>query len=396
MLLLSGCGTAATASWHAAGTSAGPKGSPAVSIKTPAEGAGDTPTSTEIAFSANNAASTSVALADSTGAAVEGSLRPDGTAWVPGTQLKYGTTYTATVTANGSGKSDTKAVTFTTMKKPGYFVSATTPLDDDQVYGVAMPFVLNFDEDVPKDQRANVERRLFVTSEPAQAGAWHWHNGHEVHYRPQNYWQPGTKISARLAIGGLPLGGNAYGAADVTIRASIGDKVEMVTDNATKTMTVTKNGEVIRQIPVSLGRPGKATSSGHMVIMTKNVSEIFVSTEPGDSYRTSVNYPQRLTRGGEYIHGAYWSEGDQGVRNVSHGCTNVSEANAKWLYGVTHVGDPVTIIGTGSNLDDNDGWTDWNYPTWEDYLKGSALPHPTQTGPSASPSASASPAPSHS
>ena len=88
-----------------------------------------------------------------------------------------------------------------------------------------------------------------------------------------------------------------------------------------------------------------------------------------------MNFAQRLTWSGQYIHAAPWSVGSQGKRNVSHGCTNVSDGNAKWLYDNTHIGDPVVVRGTPRKLDWGNGWTDWDRP-WDQYVKGSALPAP--------------------
>ena len=88
--------------------------------------------------------------------------------------------------------------------------------------------------------------RLFVSSEPAQPGGWNWFSGSEVHYRTKDYWQTGTKFRLRVATGGLPLGDGAYGASDLTIHASIGNKVEMLTDNATKTTTVKVDDQVVK------------------------------------------------------------------------------------------------------------------------------------------------------
>ena len=373
LALLTGCTSAAAAGWQDAGTLPSSKASAAASITAPADGATNVSTATEIALSG----SVKVSLTDGSGTAIDGAPRADGSTWVPTTQLKYGTTYTAT--AGG------KKVTFTTMNRPGNLVSVSTPLEDDQVYGVAMPMVVRLDRPVPKDQWANVERRLFVHSEPAQEGSWYWFSGTELHYRPMEYWQEGTKLSVRLATGGLSFGGNAYGAADLTIRATIGAKLLMVTDNATHTMTVTKNDQVLKTIPISLGKPSKPSSSGAMVVISKAQSELFVGTDPGDSYRTTVYWTQRLTWGGEYIHAAPWSVGDQGRRNVSHGCTNMSTENAKWLWGLTRIGDPVIVKGTGVKLEWGNGYTDWDRP-WAEYLKGSALPHPAPSAPSAGPS----------
>ena len=394
LAILTGCGTAAASTWRAPGTRVDGGGT-TVTVTSPADGSTGASTASEIAFTASHAAGTSVTLTAADGTAVAGAMRADGTSWVPATQLTYGATYTATVSATGTGKPDTRKVTFTTMARPGNLVEVSAPLGDDQVYGVGMPIVVRFGADVPAAQRANVERRLFVTSEPAQEGSWYWFSGTEVHYRPRAYWQEGTRLAVRLATGGLSFGGNAYGADDVTIHASIGDKVVMTTDNATKTMTVTRHDQVVKTIPVSLGKQSHPSSSGNMVVMTKAQSELFVSTEPGDAYRATVYWTQRLTWGGEYIHAAPWSVGDQGRRNVSHGCTNMSNENAQWLWGITHVGDPVVVTGTEAHLDWGNGWTDWDR-SWDSYLKGSALPHPagpaaTQpgTGPSASPSPSA-------
>ncbi|NJC66468.1 L,D-transpeptidase family protein [Planosporangium flavigriseum] len=368
---------------------------PTAAISFPADGATDVPTSAEIAFRTENARSATVTLADATGAPVEGAARPDNSAWMPNAQLKYSTRYTAKVSATGaSGNETSKTVTFTTMDRPDNLISVRSQLGDDLVYGVGMPVVVNFGDDIPADQRANVEKRLFVASEPAQEGAWNWFNGHEVHFRPREYWQAGTKLSIRLATGGLPFGGGAYGATDVTVRTSIGDKFVMTVDNATKTMSVTRNDQEIKTMPVSLGKPSAPSSSGNMIVMVKNEWEWFDSSTYGvpvdsqDGYRTKVSWPQRLTWGGQYIHAAPWSVGDQGRRNVSHGCTNISMENAEWLWHQTHVGDPVIVKGTERGLDWGDGWTDWNVP-WEEYLKGSALPRPAS--PSTSPAGQPSP-----
>jgi lipoprotein-anchoring transpeptidase ErfK/SrfK len=139
-------------------------------------------------------------------------------------------------------------------------------------------------------------------------------------------------------------------------------------------MTVKENGAVTRQMPVSLGKPSTPSSSGTMVIMSKAERTVFDTTgEPGDHYRVDVSHAQRLTWGGEFIHAAPWSVADQGVNNVSHGCINMSPGDAEWLFSRTHVGDPVTVTGTGQQLVEGNGFTAWNQ-SWDEYVKGSALP----------------------
>ena len=60
---------------------------------------------------------------------------------------------------------------------------------------------------------------------------------------------------------------------------------------------------------------------------------------------------------------------------MSHGCVNVSPANARWLFDQTKVGDPVTVKGTERKLAHGNGWTAWNL-SWDEFVKGSALPVP--------------------
>ncbi|GIJ67458.1 L,D-transpeptidase [Virgisporangium ochraceum] len=357
----------------------------AATVAAPANGATDVSTATEIGL-ANARPGATVTITDAAGATVPGAMRADGQTWIPATQLKYATTYTVTVT----GSDDAGKSTFTTMAKPGKTINVSTTMADGKTYGVAMPIVVRFGSNVAKDQRANIEKRLLVTSEPAQLGVWHWFSDSEVHYRPKEYWQSGTKISVRLATGGLQLTGNAYGAKDVTINATIGRKLVMETDDATHQMTVTQDGQLLKTIPVSLGKAKTPSSSGAMVVMDKQRKELFKSTDPSDPYEEMVEYTQRTTVGGEYIHAAPWSEDDQGKRNVSHGCTNVSQANAIWLYNLTIIGDPYTVKGTPRKLQWGNGYTDWDR-TWDEYVKGSALPVPAEPAPSTSAS---SPAPS--
>ncbi len=355
----------------------------ATTIAAPADGATDVSTATEIGL-ANAKPGATVTITDAAGATVPGAMRADGQTWIPATQLKYATAYTVTVT----GSDDAGKTTFTTMAKPGKTINVSTSMADGKTYGVAMPVVVRFGSNVSKDQRASIEKRLLVTSEPAQLGVWHWFSDNEVHYRPKEYWQSGTKISVRLATGGLQLTGTAYGAKDVTVNATIGRKLVMETDDATHQMTVTQDGQLLKTIPISLGKAKTPSSSGAMVVMDKQRKELFKSTDPSDPYEQTVYYTQRTTIGGEYIHAAPWSEGDQGKRNVSHGCTNVSQANAIWLYNLTMIGDPYTVKGTPRKLQWGNGLTDWDR-SWEEYVKGSALPAPVEPAPSAS-----SPAPS--
>jgi hypothetical protein len=126
--------------------------------------------------------------------------------------------------------------------------------------------------------------------------------------------------------------------------------------------------------------------------MEKFDQTVFDTTGSADPYVVTVQDAQRLSWGGEYIHSAPWSVGEQGVVNVSHGCTNVSPENADWLMQVTHLGNKVEFKGTEAQLAPGNGWTAWN-TSWDDCIKGSALPVPAALAsqPNRAPSASGSP-----
>ncbi|GAB3970841.1 Ig-like domain-containing protein [Plantactinospora veratri] len=303
---------------------------------------------------------------------------------MPAAPLKYGKTYTAQVTAtSSSGQAETKTTSFITMAKPRSVIGSGLYLFDDKTYGVAMPVVVEFSPGIPKKDRAKVQQRMFVDSDPPQPGAWHWvSNGTQAYYRAPEYWQPGTTLGVRIGLEGIPLSNGRYGNVDRKATAKIGNRFEMKVDNKTKKMTVLEDGKVVRTIPVSLGKKSTPSSSGTMVVMEKKQSTVFDTRDdpdPANRYVTDIDFAQRLTWGGEYIHAAPWSVGDQGRRNVSHGCVNVSTANARWLFEKTKTGDPVTITGTERKLVSGNGWTAWNLP-WKEYVKGSALPVPADLG----------------
>jgi len=393
--LVLSAGACSKAEWNTPGETPDP---PKVTIQSPADGATDVPASAELEFTTEGTKTVEVTMTDGGGSPVEGAMRDDGTSWIPGEQLEWGTQYSATIKATKSDGSSAEAkTTFTTMDKPYQLVRVSSFNGDDVEYGVGMPIIVDFDRDVPEQARAAIQRRLFVTSNPPQEGIWHWtsskyHNpGSQVRYRPKEFWQPGTEISVRIGTGGMPWGFEGiYGSNDLTLKFSIGESLIMNVDNATKLMTVTQNGQVTKTIKVSLGKPSTPSSSGTMVIMSRHPEYTFdTRRELGTSagYVTTVNHAERLTTGGEFIHAAPWSEYVQGIRNVSHGCVNVSRVDAEWIFNNSRPGDPVTVKGTEVQLEWGNGFTDWNV-SWEEYVKGSAIPYtpPAAAAPTATPS----------
>jgi len=383
VLLSAGCSSKDTPAWQG-GSQAGGSGTSAssappqstVAVTTPAANAKNVVASTDINYSTEDAANTTVEVKNSDGDVVKGTLDKDGKVFRPAKALAYGETYTVTVNGTAAGaKVGTASSTFTTMSKPSKQIRVTSFLGDGQVVGVGMPLIMKFGRAIPEKYRAEVERRMTVTATPAQVGTWHWISPTEVHYRPQTYWKAYTKISYDVRLAGVPLGDGWYGRSDLTVDMKIGRSLVMTVQNKTKTMTVKQDGKTIKTIPVSLGKPSTPSSSGTMLVIEKKEHTVFDTMDElpkGQGYRVDIDYAQRITWSGQFIHAAKWSENVQGKQNVSHGCVNVSEAMGKWLFGRTMIGDPITVSGTGDKLKNGNGLTDWNM-SWDEYKKGSAL-----------------------
>ncbi|XBP95866.1 Ig-like domain-containing protein [Micromonospora sp. CCTCC AA 2012012] len=376
-LALGGC-TADQKSGAATSGHAKAAAAPSVAL-TPADRSRDVPVSAEVGTRVTGGKVTAVRLTDDKGVPVPAEPRPDGSGWVPNRPLQNSRTYTAEVTVAGdSGRTSTQKTTFTTMAKSTKpAVTSVLYFTDNQTFGTAMPVTVAFDPAIPKEARADVQRRLFVKTDPPQPGTWSWlEDGSQVYYRAPDFWKPGTKISVRAGLEGLPIGKDAVGDADRTAVSRIGRQVSIDIDNATKQMSVFQDGKLLKKIPVSLGKPSTPSSSGKMVIMEKFDRTTFdTRNDPNGGYVVDVDDAQRLTWGGEFIHSAPWSEGEQGYTNTSHGCANVSATAADWLMGITKVGDLVTVRGTEVPLTPGNGWTAWN-TSWDEFVKGSALPVP--------------------
>lgn len=350
---------------------------------TPANGKKNVPVSAEIGVKLTGGTVKSVELRDGEGETVSGAMREDGSAWVPAKTLKTSQRYEATVVAaDQAGTVTTSKTSFTTMGKPGKKTGTGLYLFDDKTYGVAMPVVAEFNPGIKKGDRAAVQKRMFVKTDPPQPGTWSWtSSGTQAYYRAPEFWKPGTTLTVRLGLGGLPTGGGRYGSQDRAATAKIGRSFVMKVDNKTKQMTVVEDGKTVKTMPVSLGKKGTPSSSGTMVVMDKQASTVFdtTDTDGDEGYVTKIDYAQRITWSGQYIHSAPWSVGSQGRRNVSHGCVNVSPSNARWLFDKSLVGDPITVSGTGDKLDYGNGWTPWDV-SWSEFKKGSALPVPAELG----------------
>src|ERR1051326_8037598 len=97
------------------GAHAAVAGPPPSLTVTPAADAQRVPISAEIGTEVTNGIVTSVTLNSTDGETVFGSLRPDGSSWVPSHPLRFGEHYTATVTATGAeGQTKVSTTSFAT------------------------------------------------------------------------------------------------------------------------------------------------------------------------------------------------------------------------------------------------------------------------------------------
>ncbi len=312
---------------------------------------------------------------DDEGTAVAGELSPDGLAWHTTEPLGYNKRYTLNAQSLGLGGVADQQMTFQTHSPENLTMPYLLP-NDGEVVGIGQPVAVRFDENIPN--RLAAQRAITVTTNPPVEGAFYWLNNREVRWRPARYWKPGTTVDVAVNTYGVDMGDGLFGQENVTTHFTIGDEVISSVDDNTKTLTVRRNGEVVKTMPVSMGKNSTPTNNGSYIIgdrfghLVMDSSTYGVPTNSPNGYRTEVDYATQMSYSGIYVHGAPWSVGSQGYSNVSHGCINVSTGNAQWFYDNTKRGDIVEVVNTvGSILPGEDGLGDWNIP-WDQWRAGNA------------------------
>jgi lipoprotein-anchoring transpeptidase ErfK/SrfK len=294
--------------------------------------------------------------------------------------LPPGGTFTLAASATGPGGTVLSTLTVHTLPAAHVLHATVNPSAGDTV-GVGQPITVTFD--TPVTNRAAVQHALTVTtSRPVGPAGWHWFSGTRLEYRTERYW-PGhatVTVTVHANLAGVRAGPTTFGAADTSSAFTIGRSQILKISDAKHETGVYRDGVLIRTIPVSLGQHFGTwvTRSGIKIIMsierTVEMNSATVGITGTGSYDELVPYAMRMTWSGEYIHGAPWSEWAQGSTDVSHGCTNISLANAQWLYGNSLVGDVVATTGTSRPMewDGNGTGGVWNIPRtfWQ---AGSAL-----------------------
>ncbi|WP_432198490.1 Ig-like domain-containing protein [Streptomyces sp. bgisy027] len=334
---------------------------------------------------------TDVTAKDAAGRYVTGELSADGTRWHSTSPLAADARYTVRVsTEDEDGAPGRKVLTFDTSKPASKKHLTVTFGPKAGKYGVGQPITAELSRPVKdKNQRAIVERALRVDSVPAVEGNWHWVDDKKLHYRPKEYWPAGATVQARSDLEGVRISDRLRGGKGKPLKVTIGDQVIAVTDASTHQLTLYRNGEEVRSIPVTTGKPGFETRNGVKVVLGKEYfvrmrgTSIGIAEGSSESYDLPVYYATRVTWSGEYVHAAPWSVGSQGYANVSHGCTGMSTANAEWFFDNVREGDIVKVVNSYGNTMEpfGNGFGDWNLD-WKKWRNGSALVAGTPDGPS--------------
>ncbi|HNM86267.1 MAG TPA: Ig-like domain-containing protein, partial [Mycobacterium sp.] len=317
----------------------------------------------------------SVTMTNQNGTAVAGRLSPDGLTWTSTEPLGYNKRYTINAQSMGLGGQVVRRIAFETHSPANLTMPYLLPGAGETV-GIGQPVAIRFDENIP--DRVAAEKAITVTTNPPVAGAFYWLSNREVRWRPKDYWQPGTTVDVKVQTYGVDLGDGLYGQDNASSHFTIGDAVIATADDDTKTLTIRVNGEVVKTMPISMGKDKTPTNNGIYIVgdrfshLIMDSSTYGVPANSPNGYRTEVDFATQMSYSGIYVHAAPWSVGSQGYDNVSHGCLNVSTANAQWFFNNTKRGDIVEVRNTvGGTLSGVDGLGDWNVP-WSTWQAGNA------------------------
>ncbi|MFI1448499.1 Ig-like domain-containing protein [Streptomyces virginiae] len=330
---------------------------------------------------------TLVELKTSEGTAVAGKIAADGKSWKPDAALKRSTKYALAATAkDADGKEAHENASFTTVSPENSFIGSFVP-DDGQTVGVGMPVSITFNKPI-QDKKA-VQAAISVSSTSGQEVVGHWFGAQRLDFRPEKYWQANSTVTMKLALEGVQGAPGVQGVQNKTVTFKIGRSQTSQVDVKTKKMTVTRDGAVLKTIPISAGSPENPTYNGQMVISEKfketrmDGSTVgFKDSEGKGEYDIKdVPHAMRLSQSGTFLHGNYWgADSVFGSANTSHGCVGLNDVKgagdpnqpAAWFYDNSLIGDVVEVINSPDKvIKPENGLNGWNMG-WAEWKAGSA------------------------
>ncbi|MET8609602.1 L,D-transpeptidase [Streptomyces misionensis] len=318
------------------------------------------------------------------GQTVPGAISTDGRSWKPKQQLERGTKYQIAAAAkDADGRPAAANAIFTTVSSANSFIGTYTP-DNGSTVGVGMPVSFTFDKSI-SDKKA-VQSHITVNSSSGQQVVGHWFGDRRLDFRPQEYWKAGSKVTMNIDLDGVQGAQGVYGVQKKTVSFTVGRSQVSTVDVNTETMTVVRDGQTLKTMPISAGSPQHTTYNGQMVI-----SEKFTQTRMngstvgfgGEYDIPDVPHAMRLTTSGTFIHGNYWyNRGNPpfGRQGTSHGCVGLADVQgaqgdtpAKWFFDNSLVGDVVIVKNSpDSTVSPDNGLNGWNM-SWSAWTAGSAV-----------------------
>jgi lipoprotein-anchoring transpeptidase ErfK/SrfK len=232
--------------------------------------------------------------------------------------------------------------------QPPFLPPSFNPVNGSMV-GVAKPIIVNFQR--PIANRLMAEQAIRVSSNPPVPGKFYWMNDSQLRWRPIDFWPANTTVTVD--------------AAGTKSNFRTGDALVATIDDKTHQMQIMRNGKLEKTFPVSLGKKGYETPNGTYYVLERFADLVMDSSTYGvpidgpEGYKLKVQDAVRIDNSGIFVHGAPWSVADQGKRNVSHGCPNLSPADAQWFYDNFGSGDPVVVKNSVGLYNQNDGAQDW-------------------------------------
>ncbi|MEU6891437.1 Ig-like domain-containing protein [Streptomyces sp. NPDC046557] len=386
LLFTSACSGGADGGGGAAGDAGGKGGgktgteaSKAVVNVKPDDGSKEVATSGVLKISSTGGKLATVTVADTKGNAVDGKMGTDGASWEPARNLAAATEYKVHVVAKDeAGRESAKDTTFTTLTPTNTFVGHYTP-EDGETVGVGMPVSINFTRGITNTEA--VEKAITVTAEPNVPVEGHWFGNDRLDFRPEKYWAAGTKVTVKIALDGVEGRPGVYGKQTRTVHFTIGRSQVSTVDAAAHTMEVVRDGQVLKNLPITAGAPSTTTYNGQMVISEKyKVTRMNGATVGfGGEYDISdVPHAMRLSNSGTFVHGNYWAAASTfGSENVSHGCVGLKDARgagdddqpAAWFFNESLIGDVVVVKNSkDKQIAPDNGLNGWNMD-WSEWIK---------------------------
>lgn len=319
---------------------------------------------------------------------VPGRITADGSSWRPDDdRLGLAARYTVDAVAlDGDGNRSARHTTFTTYVPEERFIGYVTP-ENRSTVGTGMIVSLEFNREI--DNRAAVQRAVRVTAEPAADIRPHWFGDTRLDFRPEEYWEPGTRVTVTLGLRDVEGAPGVYGLQDKSFSFTVGRSQVSLVDAAKHTMQVRRDDELLATVPITAGAPKNTTYNGKMVVtemleltrMNGATVGFKKANGKGEYDIPDVPHAMRLTSSGTFLHGNYWAGSEVfGSDNVSHGCVGLRDVKggspdtpAGWFFDRSLIGDVVEVVNSKDRtVAPDNGLGGWNM-NWKEWKAGSAV-----------------------